>query len=146
MRIAILFVVLMALSFGGGYWLEHQEFEAAQAQVKTTAAQLTDAENTLRFYRLQGQLLTLVDETGNKNYGDAAGLSTKFFNDLRDDASIAAPTNVKSALQTMLGQRDAVTADLAKGDPAAHDLLVQMSAELRQVLNTTGAPGPASAH
>jgi hypothetical protein len=146
MRIAILFVVLMALSFGGGYWLEHEKFEEAQAQVITTAAQLTDAQNTLRFCRLQGQLLTLVDDTGNKNYGDAAVLSTKFFDDLRDDASITAPPNVKSALQSMLGQRDAVTADLAKGDPAVHDLLVQMSAQLRHVLDTASAPAPASAH
>lgn len=139
MRIALIVLLLMALSFGGGFWWEHGKMEAVQNKLDTATAQLTASESAVRLCRLQDQLLTLVQTTGAKNYGDAATLSTKFFNALGNEVARATQPNIKSAMQSILAQRDQVTAELAKGDPASHDMFVQMSATFRQVLGNNGA-------
>jgi hypothetical protein len=141
MRIALIVFLLMALSFGGGFWWEHGRMEAVQGKLDVAAAQLTASESAVRLCRLQDQLLTLVQETADKNYGDAAALSTKFFNALGDEVARATQPNVKSGMQSILAQRDQVTAELAKGDPASHDLFVQMSATFRQIVGGTGSSG-----
>jgi hypothetical protein len=144
MRTALIVFLLMALSFGGGFWWEHEKMVAVQDKLDVATAQLAVSESAVRLCRLQDQLLTLVQETAEKNYGDAATLSTKFFNALGDEVARATQPNVKSAMQSILAQRDQVTAALAKGDPASHDMFVQMSATFRQVLGNTGAAGAAA--
>lgn len=77
-------------------------------------------------------VITLIQETENKNYADASGLATKFFDGLRQEVANTPPSGLKSSLQSALSQRDAVTAALAKGDPKAHDLLEQMLVDFSQ--------------
>lgn len=137
MRFALIVLVLMALSFGGGFWWEYDRTAGVRGQLNATTAELTNAQNTLSLCRLQDQLLSLLEETGNQNYGDAAGLSTKFFDNVSEDIPRATEPAVKSAMQSILAQRDQVTGELAKGDPAAHDMFVQMSHNLHQVLDST---------
>jgi hypothetical protein len=134
MRYFFIVLVLMALSFGGGFWWEHEKVESAQEKLTTANAQLAQAGAAVRLCRLEDQLLTLVEDTANKNYGNAAAVSTKFFDGLNGEASLATPPYVKSAIQSLLAQRDQVTAELANGDPAAHDVFVQMSATLHHAV------------
>jgi hypothetical protein len=128
-------IVLMALSLGGGYWYEHSRWAAAESKSEALSAQLAQDNGTIDLYRLQDQLLSLVQDTGNKNYGDAAALSTKFFDNLRAEASRSTQPEVASALLSIQNQRDAVTAGLAKADPKVHDLLVQLLDTFRQILS-----------
>jgi hypothetical protein len=137
-RVLIEFVLII-LAFGGGYWLEHSQYSAANSKAESASAQLASAEDTLDVYHLQDQVLTLVQDTTNKNYGDAATVSTKFFDDLSAEIGRTSDPGVKSALQPMLNQRDEVTAALAKGDPKAHDLFVQLLDSFRQVLAKLGS-------
>jgi len=141
MRYAFIVIVLMALSFGGGFWWEYNRTNSVRGNLQADEARLATDQQTISLSRLQQQLLSLVDDTANKNYGDAAALSTKFFNSLSAAAPNAAEPPVKSALQAILAQRDQVTAELAKGDPASHDLFVQMSNNLHQALQAA-APQP----
>ncbi|MDE3169125.1 MAG: hypothetical protein KGL75_03200 [Acidobacteriota bacterium] len=132
MRYFFIVVVLMALSFGGGFWWEHGRAASVQQKLNAASEQLAQANSTLAQCRLQDHLLTLVEDTANKNYGEAAALSTKFFNDVNDEIPRVNQPNVKFALQSILAQRDQATGELAKGDPAAHDLFVQMSMSFHQ--------------
>lgn len=134
MRYLFLVIVLMALSFGGGFWWEHSRTGSAQSKLDSASAQLAKANDDLRLCRLQDELLTLVEDTANKNYGDAAAASTRFFNQLNAEISQASQPAVKSAMQSILAQRDQVTAAVAKADPASHDTFVQMSAALHQAI------------
>lgn len=141
MRYFFLVLVLLAVAFGGGFWWEHSQTEAVQHKLDATSAQLAQANATIALCRLQDQLLTMIEDTANKNYGDAAAVSTKFFNDLGDDIARVNQPNLKSTMQMMLSQRDQVTGELAKGDPAAHDLLAQMSMSFHQAVQSMqGAP------
>lgn len=144
MRFVFIVIVLMALSFGGGFWWEHNRTNSVRGKLQADEAQLATDQQTISLCQLQQQLFSLVDDTANKNYGDAATLSTKFFNSLSADVPNATEPQVKSVLQSILAQRDQVTADLAKGDPASHDLFVQMSNNLRQALPAAAPQAPVS--
>lgn len=95
MRLVVIVIVLMALSFTGGYWLQHRRLVEAQRESTAMSGQLSNAEATIHLYELQDQLLTVVEDAGNKNYGDAAALSTKFFDDLRGTATHAIQPDLK---------------------------------------------------
>jgi type II secretory pathway pseudopilin PulG len=144
LRRALIVILLMAISFGAGYLFERGRSKDAQAKFTAASAQLSAAQATIQLYQLQDQLLTLTQEAGNKNYGDAATLSTKFFDGLRVEADRTNQPNVKSTLESVLNQRDAVTTALAKGDPKANDLLLQLLATFRQILGKS-APAPPAA-
>jgi cob(I)alamin adenosyltransferase len=134
MRYFFIVLVLMVLSFGGGFWWEHGRAASAQSQLNVANAQLAKANDDVRLCRLQDDLLTLVEDTANKNYGDAATASTQFFNQLSAELAQTNQPALKSAMQSILGQRDQVTAAIAKADPASHDTFVQMSASVHQAL------------
>lgn len=136
MRFALTVLVLMGLSFGGGFWWGHNRTNSVRSRLQAADAQLTIDQHTISLCQLQQQLLSLADDTANKNYGDAAALSTKFFNNLSAEAPNATDPQVKSAMQSILAQRDQVIGDLAKGDPASHDLFVQMSNTFHQALQS----------
>lgn len=142
MRYFFIVLVLLALAFAGGFWWAHGKTESVQNKLDAASAQLSQANATVRVCGLQDQLFTLVEDTANKNYGEASATSTAFFNNLGGDISQESEPDLKSAMQTILAQRDQVTSDLAKGDPASHDLFVQMLATLHHALGGMAAqPG-----
>jgi hypothetical protein len=126
------FVMLLAVSFVAGYWPQHKKLLQAQGKLAETSARLSKAESIVHLCQLQAQLVILIQETENKNYADASGLSSKFFDGLRQEVANTPPSGLKSSLQSALSQRDAVTAALAKGDPKAHDLLEQILVDFSQ--------------
>lgn len=134
MRLSLAVIVLMVISFVAGYWIEHRRAADAQRNAAAVSSELSNAKATIHLYQLQDQLLALSMQTASKNYGDAATLSTKFFDDLRQTATRTPQTDVKSELESVLDQRDAVTAALARGEPNAHELLVQLLDSFRQIL------------
>lgn len=134
MRYFFIVIVLMALSFGGGFWWEHTRSESVKSKLDSANAQLAKANDDVRLCRLQDELLTLVEDTANKNYGEAATASTQFFNQLSAEIDQTNQPAVKSTMQSILAQRDSATAEIAKADPASHDTFVQMSANLHHAL------------
>jgi hypothetical protein len=134
MRYFFIVLVLMALAFGGGFWWEHSRMESVQNKLDAANSQLAKANDDVRLCRLEDDLLTLIDDTGNKNYGEAANASTRFFNQLGAEINQTNQPAVKSTMQSMLAQRDQVTAEIAKADPACHDTFVQMSAALHHAI------------
>ena len=143
--VAISVLVLLAVAFFAGYWPEHQRRVAAEDQVGTLLQQLSDAENRVRLGNLLGQLLTLTDVVSDKNFGQAQGYSTAFFDGLlAESARSQAP--FKPALDELLQVRDQVTAGLTRGDPATIDVLQRSLTRLRRALgySVVVRSGPAS--
>jgi len=132
----VAFVLIVVLAFIAGYWPQHTKLLEAQAKLVEMSTQLANAESTNRLCQLQDQLLTLVQVTGDKNYADASALSTKFFDEVRSEARRTTDPALKSSLESVLNQRDAVTVALAQGDPAAHELLVQLQKTFRLSIRT----------
>jgi hypothetical protein len=134
------FVIVIGLAFVAGYWPQHKKWFQAQGQLIEVSVKLTKSEAKVRLCHLQSQLVSLLEETENKNYADASALSTKFFDGVRQESDNTPPSSLKSSLESTLNQRDAVTAALAKGDPKARDLLAQLLADLNQSIIKSASP------
>jgi hypothetical protein len=141
----IIFLLLLAAAFVGGYWLgyervrlQEQKFREAQQNLSAATARLASAESRIRICKLQNDLLALVYKTADKNYGDALPLSTKFFDQVLVEAGRVENQKWKTSLGTILQKRDAVTAALAKGDASARDLLAPLEKTLHDLVEAGG--------
>lgn len=119
----IIGIILLLAAYVFGYWPEHQANLRLRQQLKEVSARLDEAQSRMYLCRLHVHLLAILRQTEARNYGNASSLSSSFFDEVRDHVSSATDPHVKSALQSILQQRDAVTSALAKGDPNSLALL-----------------------
>jgi type II secretory pathway pseudopilin PulG len=140
--VVIIGIVLIAAAYVFGFWPQYQKAQRAEKQLEAVTSELASARAQVRLCRLQQDLLEMVRETNQKNYGLASTLSSKFFNSVGDELPRQTDPKVTTALQSILQQRDPVTAALAKGDPSVMGLLQPMEKTMFQAvdesLGTTG--------
>ena len=134
----ILFLLLLAAAYIAGYWPQHRKFRESEDKLNSASARLADAESRIRLCTLQNRLIALVRKTAEKNYGEAQALSTRFFDEVLAEARQTADQKSKSSLESILQQRDAVTAALAKGDSSSRDLLLPLEKTLHELLEANG--------
>ena len=103
-------------------------------------------ENELREARREHSLAQLRDlaclayfQASQKDYGLAAGTSTRFFNRTREAANQTPDASVRKPLEDLLSLRDPITAELAKGDPGVLSDLQVLFVKTRQA--TANPPG-----
>ncbi len=75
--------------------------------------ELAGTQDRLRVLSLLGELGMVLLEVGQNNFGKAREHSTKFFDQVRDAANATDDAKLKATLEAILGQRDAIIADLA---------------------------------
>jgi hypothetical protein len=121
--VVILVLALIVAAYFVGYWPEHKRLGESQKDAQIVAAQLADAQERLRIYGLQNQLLSLIQKVAETNYGEAQKLSSDFFDQVRTELAQTKEAELKSSLGPVLVMRDSVTAGLAKGDPATLEIL-----------------------
>lgn len=141
--IVIVVVVLIGVAFVAGFWPQYRQLTEARKQLQETQNRLTAAEGRIRLADLLGRLLTLSDAVASKNYGDAAALSSSFFDAVRIEALRAEQPAVTATLQTILNSRDQVTTAVAGTDAALSTMLKEHERSLRRALGhpMDGAPG-----
>lgn len=105
-------------------------------------------EGELREARREQSLAELRDLAGlvyvqasQKDYGLAAGTSTRFFDRAREAANQARDSSDRKPLDDLLNLRDSITAELAKGDPGVLGDLQTLFVKTRKA---TGVPAGAS--
>lgn len=149
----IIGILLIGAAYLVGFWPQHQRAQQAQRQLENVTVQLDRAQSELRLYGLQHGLLALIAKTSAKDYGAASVLSTEFFNGIRAEQASQTAPQVKTALASILSQRDTVTADLAKGDPNTLNVLNSLESTMFAVVDESvkgagaslpAAPPPAS--
>lgn len=132
--LAIIVVVVVALAYLAGFWPQHRRLIDAQAQIQMLEGRLAAAEGRVRLAEVLGQLLHLSDAVTAKNYGEAATLSSSFFDSVRFEASRTDQSGVKDALEGILKARDQVTTAIAGTDPTLSASLKEHERTLRRVL------------
>lgn len=137
--LVIVIIVLLGVAYVGGYWPQHQQLRVAQQSQAQSQQQLASVQAVARICRLENALLALIGQTENQNYGNARGLSQAFFDSLRGEADRDQNAPYKADLENMLGQRDAITAGLAKADPATAAALRQILAQMQQLMEKSAA-------
>lgn len=132
--ILIAAVIVVGLAYLAGFWPQHRQLSDVRRQLQETQARLTAADARIRLGDVLGQLLALSDAVAAKNYGQAATLSSTFFDAVRNEAAQAPQPEVTSTLQTILNARDRVTTAIAGTDPGVTSILKEQERSLRRVL------------
>jgi len=129
----ILGILLLGGAYLGGYWPQRQKIQEAEKNVMQAAQQLTSAQAVVHITRLENDLVALVDQTQNQNYGEAQKLSSRFFDDLKAEVDRSPNAAYRSNLETILARRDVVTSGLTRADAAIIAPLRQSLGEVRQL-------------
>jgi hypothetical protein len=96
----------------------------------------------MRVAAVLGRALALRDAVAANNFGIAQGLSSPFFDAVRDEANRAAGTPYQAVLEETMATRDAVTVALSRADPSVQETVRRIELRLRGAL---GYPGDAAA-
>lgn len=143
MRAKLIVVVVAALVLLGiylaGYLPERGRRGDAEGRAAAMQTERDEAQAQLRAARLLGDVIALEEVVRNRNFGQAEGMASRFFDAVRDESSRAGDAGVRAALSTVQSKRDSVTAALARTDPAAVDILHDIEVQLRKGL---GYPVP----
>lgn len=106
-----------------------------QAELAATRQELASVEGRIRVGVLLGRALMLKDLAAGSDYGRAQQVSSEFFDAIRSEAAATDDQARRAVLMSVLSQRDAVTAALAKADPAVVSTLTGVERELRRALD-----------
>jgi hypothetical protein len=103
-------------------------------------------ENKLRAARNENSLAELRDLVGlaylqatQKDYGLAAGTSTRFFDRTHEVASQTPNSSRGKSLEDLLNVRDKISSELAKGDPGVLNELQTLFLRTRQATSLPSA-------
>ena len=119
--VAVLLVVVFLAGFLPSYAKANRlENELREARREQSLAQLRDLACLAYF------------QANQKDYGLAAGTSTRFFDRTREAANQSPEASVRKPLEDLLSLRDTITAGLAKGDPAVLSDLQALFVKTRQ--------------
>jgi type II secretory pathway pseudopilin PulG len=132
--IVIVILILLGAAYVGGYWPQHRQLVAAQESASQAQAQLAGAQSVARICHLENDLLALIGQTENQNFGNARNLSNTFFDNLRREADRDPKAPYDATLDNILGQRDSVTAGLARTDSSTAATLRQILAQMQGLM------------
>ena len=132
--LAVVAVVVVALAYLAGFWPQHRQLTVARTENLGLQQRLAEAESRVRLAAVLGQLLRLSDAVTTRNYGEAATLSSSFFDSVRAEAARPNPPAVTEALERMLRTRDQVTSAIAQTDPSVSVSLKEHERTLRRAL------------
>ena len=107
-KIALLFVLLIAV-YLGGYLPEH-------SKVNRMDDELREARRQTALARLRDLSGLAYIQASQKNYGLASKTSAAFFTAVQDVATQTADAAARKPYDELLGMREKITAELAKGD------------------------------
>jgi len=139
----VLVVALVAGAYVAGYLPEHRRLVESRLELGAAESQLANAQARLRLYTLQSRLARMIETVRERNYGDAAKLSTEFFDGVRAETNQGQDAKVSSDLEAVLAIRDSVTMRLAVGDASILDALNGAMNRLRQLSEPLPAPAGA---
>ena len=127
----VLVVVVFLAGFLPSYAKAHRlETELREARRDIGLAQLRDLASLAYF------------QASQRDYGLAAGTSTRFFDRAREAANQAPDANSKKPLEDLLSLRDPITAGLAKGDPGVLNDLQALFVKTRQATEKSPTAPP----
>jgi len=124
MRNKILSYLAVGLvSFLAGWYPQHSERSQAESELNATSKKLQDAGRSLELAHFRNRAGMLWEQVERADYGAAGEVASKLFTELRTFANSLPAGELRQRLEGSLGNRDAITAALAKADPASKGLV-----------------------
>jgi hypothetical protein len=109
--------IVLLIGFLAGFVPQYRNASSLRSELHNRDGRIRTLEREANLSRARHTAGLMYLELTRRNYGIAAQHATAFFDQVRTMLSDAAP-EVRDAFHRLLGQRDAVTAGIAKSDPA----------------------------
>lgn len=139
-------VVAAGAVLGALYRPERERRLEAEGQVEKARAELAEARSLLRAHALFDVVLDLSEDASDlASFERAQAESTRFFDLVRAEIGRTTSQEARAVFTEVLSSRDAVTAALARRDPAVRGTLDAIRRKLHPLLRDPGTPPPAKA-
>lgn len=135
-------LIVIAAAYLAGYWPERTRRVTLEGDIAVLQQRLAQSDAQVRLGKVLGELLLVIETIEAMNYGEAQSLSSRFFEAARTEAGRTTDATIRSVLQGILQNRDAVTAALARGDNTVVTTFRDTGYQLRAAL---GYPVPRAA-
>jgi hypothetical protein len=116
MKKILIYLGGLLVAFGAGYvplYFKMMKLEdASRDQLRQAESKSAALDQQLRLVRLESDLGLLMISVQKGNFGDARDRSSKFFDAVRAAMTSTEDPKVKSRLEAILANRDAITSDL----------------------------------
>jgi len=114
----ILWFLLLLAGFLIGFIPPYSRLQRAQQELSASTKQLQSCQSSQQLSQLRDTATMMYLEAVHKNYGKAGEYSREVFDQAQQIASSTEDSTLRNLLRDILGTRDQVTANLAKGDVA----------------------------
>jgi hypothetical protein len=131
-RKLVLWSVLLIAGFLIGFILQYVRLQRVQQELSASTKQLGSCQFSEQLSQLRDTASTMFLEAVQKNYGKAGEYSKQFFDQAQRIVSSNEDPALLTLLRDILGNRDQITADLAKGDAAALSEIQLVLSKLEQ--------------
>jgi hypothetical protein len=127
-----LWSVLLIVGFLTGFILQYVKLQRVQQELSASTKQLGSCQFSEQLSQLRDTATTMFLEVIQKNYGKAGEYSKQFFDQSQRIVTGTEDPALRTLLHDILGNRDQITADLAKGDAAALSEIQLVLSKLEQ--------------
>ena len=131
-RKLVLWSVLTIAGFLIGFLLQYVRLQRVQRELSDSTKQLESCQLSEQLSQLRDAATTMFLEAFQKNYGKAGEYAKPFFDQAQRIVSSTEDPALRTLLRDILGNRDQITADLAKGDAAALSEIQLVLSKLEQ--------------
>ena len=131
-RKLFLWSVLSIAGFLIGFILQYVRLQQVQQELSASTKELGSCQFSEQLSQLRDTATTMFLEVIQKNYGKAGEYSKQFFDQAQRIVSSTEDPALRTLLRDILGNRDQITADLAKGDAAALSEIQPVLSKLEQ--------------
>jgi hypothetical protein len=115
-----------------GFILQYSRLQRIQDDMSASTKQLGSCKSSQQLAQLRDTTTMMYLEVVQKNYGKAGEYSGEVFDQAQQIASSTEDPALRNLLREVLVTRDQITADLAKGDPAALSEIQRLLSNLEQ--------------
>jgi hypothetical protein len=128
----VLWFLLVLIGFLIGFILQYSRLKRVQEDLSASTKQLGSCQSSQQLAQLRDTTTMMYLEVVQKNYGKAGEYSGEVFDQAQQIASNTEDPALRNLLREVLVTRDQITADLAKGDPAALSEIQRLLSNLEQ--------------
>jgi hypothetical protein len=128
----VLWFLLVLTGFLIGFILQYSRLQRVQKDLSASTKQLGSCQSSQQLAQLRDTTTMMYLEVVQKNYGKAGEYCGAVFDQAQQLASSTGDPALRNLLREVLVTRDQITADLAKGDPAALSEIQRLLSNLEQ--------------
>jgi hypothetical protein len=129
----ILWFALLIAGFLAGFILQYPRSQRLQQELSASTKQLATCRLSEQSSQLRDTAIMIYLEATQKNYGKAGEYSREFFDQAERIESSTEDSGLRNLLRDILGMRDQITANLAKGDAAALSEIEPVVSKLEEI-------------